>query len=154
MSRKYRHQGYQNSGDEERERVSRPPRENLTTEERIQRRSMRKATTREANEVVRCHDCGRDVQDFGTISPSTECPHCQAPLHCCRTCTHFDSSARWQCRAEIEEAVGDKGKANRCGLYQPRLVLDFTGRRGTAAGPGAGAKPSDPRAQFDSLFRR
>ena len=155
MSRKYRHQGYDDSdkGDD-RERPARPPRQDLTTEERIQRRSMRKATNREANEVVRCHDCGRSVQDFGTISPTTECPHCRAKLHCCRTCTHFDSSARWQCRAEIDKAVGDKGQANHCQQYQPRLVLDFTGRRGASTGPGASPKSNDPRAQFDNLFRR
>jgi hypothetical protein len=149
MSRKYRQQGYQDSDrDKERRRDKAPPRQsNLTKEERIQRRSLRHAIDRDANAVVRCHNCGRNAQDFGTITPTTGCPHCNAPLHCCRTCENFDSGARWQCRAEITAAVSDKIKANDCSEYRPRLVLDVTGRRSNAS------KAGDARSQFDSLFK-
>lgn len=151
MSRKYRQQGYQDSDREEsRRRDKAPPRKELTKEERIQRRSMRHAIDRDANEVLRCPNCGRSVHDVGAVTSETTCPHCNVPLHCCRTCAHFDSQARWQCRAEIEAAVGDKNKANQCAQYRPLLVLDVTGRR-TNSGS---AKSSDPRAQFDSLFKR
>ena len=149
---KYRQHGYQDSDRRDESERRRPPqRQQLTNEEKIQRRSMRKATNREANEVVRCHVCGRAVEDAGTIEMRSTCPHCNAPMHCCRTCTHFDTSARWQCRAEIEQAVGDKSKANTCALYRPRLVLDFTGRRG---GPPSQGRSNDPRSQFESLFKR
>lgn len=145
---KYRHSGYQDSDRDDREREKKPPaRDRLTTEERIQQRSLRKATNREAHEVVRCGTCGRNVEDIGAIVTASTCPHCRAALHCCRACNHFDSSARWQCRAKITEAVMDKGKANRCGQFQPRLVLDATGRRSTP-------KSNDPRAQFEDLFKR
>ncbi len=148
MSRKYRHQGYQNAEREERPPAP-PPNRALSDEERIQRRSLRHATAREANEVIRCHECGGNVQDFEAIASESTCPHCRAPLHCCRTCRNFDSAARWQCRAEINEPVGDKGKGNDCASWSARLVLDTTGRRSnTPQGPG-GAK-----AQFDSLFKR
>ena len=149
MSQKYRHHGYRDTErEEDRGRSRRPPQNNLTTEEKIQRRSLRKATDRTAHEVVRCHDCGRNVQDFGTIDTSTTCPHCNSPLHCCRACTHFDSSARWQCRADIKEAVSDKGKANDCAQYRPRLVLDVTGRRTSPQ------RTDDARTAFDNLFKR
>lgn len=157
MSRKYRLPGYQDSGGDESKRERRPPPSNdLTPEERIQRRSLRHATAREANEVIRCHQCGRNIQNFGTIAAETTCPHCNTPLHCCRTCRHFDSAARWQCRAEIEQAVTDKNKANDCGHYAPRVVLDTTGRRsgsgsGIASGNGASGGPKE---QFESLFKR
>ena len=146
---KYRHRGYQdNDRDQEREPTRKTPaRDPLTPEERIQQRSLRRATNREANEVVRCGTCGRNAEDAGTIVTSSICPHCRAPLHCCRACNNFDSAARWQCRAEITEAVLDKGKANQCAMYQPRLVLDATGRRTTP-------KSNDPRAQFEDLFKR
>jgi hypothetical protein len=151
LSRKYRQQGYQDS-DRTRERDERKPRppDNLTPEERIQRRSLRHATAREASEVIRCHVCGRSIQDFGTITQSATCPYCSAELHCCRTCTNFDSSARWQCRADITEPISDKSKANACARYAPRLVLDATGRR--AETPGA--KSDDPKSRFESLFKR
>jgi len=150
MSRKYRHQGYRDSEREERSRDKPPPRKELTKEERIQRRSMRHAIDREANEVVRCPNCGRNAQSLGAITPQTACPHCNAPMHCCRTCRQFDSAARWQCRAEIVAPVGDKTKANDCAEYSPRLVLDVTGRR-TGSGPGSSG---DARSQFESLFKR
>jgi len=152
VSPKYRQPGYQDSDRDKSKRDGRPPpaRDNLTREERIQRRSLRHATAQEANEVIRCHHCGRSVQNFGTIGPESTCTHCNARLHCCRTCRQFDSAARWQCRAEITQAIGDKNKANDCGLYAPRIVLDATGRRsGNAATPSG-----DPKEQFESLFKR
>lgn len=150
MSRKYRQPGYQDSDrEDQRAPPRRPPDNNLTPEERIHRRSLRHATAREANEVIRCHQCGRNIQDFGTITSETACPHCNVPLHCCRACRFFDVSARWQCRAEISEAIGDKGKGNSCPRYEPRIVLDTTGRR---SDPRQG--PCDPKEQFESLFKR
>ena len=151
MSRKYRQAGYQDSDrDERRGDDRRPaPKRELTREEKIQRRSLRHATAREANEVIRCHVCGRSVENFGTIAHDTGCPHCNAPLHCCRICRSFDSSARWQCRAPIEQAVGDKNKANDCSHYSPRTVLDATGKRSE---PGTRSS-NDPKDQFDNLFK-
>jgi hypothetical protein len=150
MNRKYRHQGYRDSEREERSRDKPPPRKELTKEERIQRRSMRHAIDREAKEVVRCPNCGRNAQGLGAITPDTTCPNCAAPMHCCRTCRQFDSAARWQCRAEIEAAVENKTKANDCTEYSPRLVLDVTGRR---TGSGSGST-GNARSQFEDLFKR
>ena len=78
MSQKYRQPGYQDSDREEsrRDRPFVPASQNLTPEERIQRRSLRRATAQEANVVVRCHNCGRNVQNFGTIESASRCPHC------------------------------------------------------------------------------
>ena len=155
MSPKYRHRGYQDANrddDRERSRPQSPPRNDLTTEERIQRRSLRHAMDREANEVLRCPVCGRGLSNFGAIGKSSNCAHCNAALHCCRACLHFDSAARWQCRAEIEQAVSDKNGANDCSKFGPRLVLDSTGRRTTK--PGGGGAPEDPRSAFESLFKR
>jgi hypothetical protein len=151
MNRKYRQRGYQEDDrDDDRSRPSAPQRRPLTKEERIHRKGMRHAIDRDAREVLRCHVCGRGISEFGTIASSSTCPHCDAALHCCRTCTHFDSAARWQCRADIREPVSDKNKANQCEAYGPRLVLDSTGRR--TAKPGTG-KSGDPRSQFEDLFK-
>ena len=152
MNRKYRQRGYQDGDrDDDRSGPSAPQRQQLSKEERIHRKGMRHAIDRDAREVLRCHVCGRGIFDFGTITSSTNCPHCNAALHCCRTCSEFDSAARWQCRAEISEAVSDKNKANQCASYAPRLVLDSTGRRSATSG---GSKSGDPRSQFEDLFKR
>ena len=157
MERKYRQRGYMDDDrPEERSRPKSPPTQQLTPEERIQRKSLRHAIDREAREVLRCQVCGKGISDFGTISESSACPHCGAALHCCRTCTSFDSAARWQCRAEIPEPIPDKNKANGCEHYAPRLVLDSTGRRSAGGSDGGGGRPSssDPRSQFENLFKR
>jgi hypothetical protein len=153
MARKYSHQGYQDNDRKERDdrgpRGPQQPRPKLSMEERVQKKSLRHATDPSANEVIRCHQCGRNIHQFGTITEKSTCPSCHAPLHCCRACRSFDVQARWQCRTDIEEAVSDKAKANGCDRFEPRIVLDSTGRRsGTPQGSGG------PREAFDSLFKR
>lgn len=147
MAMKYRQRGYKDS-DREADRAPRPKPQQLTPEERAQQRSLRHAVQREAAEVVRCHNCGRSVSAFGAIGPETSCPNCNVSLHCCRACRQFDTSARWECRATIPEHVADKGKANSCALFEARIVLDATGKRTSA--PAS----NDPKALFDSLFKR
>lgn len=146
MTMKYRQRGYR---DADRSQERRPePVPQLTPEERFQQRSLRHAVSREANEVVRCHNCGRNVQASGAISAQTECPSCAAPLHCCRACRHFDTASRWECRAEISERMPDKGKANDCPSFEARLVLDATGKRTVIQAS------NDPKSAFENLFKR
>ena len=146
MTMKYRQRGYRDSERDEERRPKPPPQ--LTPEEKAQQRSLRHAVSREANEVVRCHNCGRNVHAFGAITSETACPNCNAPLHCCRACRHFDTGARWECRAEIPERVPDKGKTNSCTFFEARLVLDATGKR--TATPAS----NDPKSAFENLFKR
>ena len=148
MDRKYGHKGYQDSSREDRERKHAPVTP-LTPEERAQQRSLRHAVQREANEVLRCPKCGKNVAASGAIAPDTRCPHCAAPLHACRACQHFDSSARWECRATITDHVPDKSTANACTSFAARLVLDATGKR-----TGSSGSSNDPKSQFESLFKR
>lgn len=148
MTMKYRQRGYRDSERVDERRHKPPPSKPLTPEEKAQQRALRHAVAREANEVVRCHNCGRNIHNVGAITPDTLCPHCNAPLHCCRACLHFDTSVRWECRAAIPERVPDKGKTNTCALFEPRLVLDATGKR-----TGAPAS-NDPKSLFENLFKR
>lgn len=158
MSRKYRHSGYQDSGDDDRSEDRRPPqrRQDLSFEEKIQRKSMRHAIDRDTREVLRCHTCGYIVEDHGAVGFTSTCGKCQAALHCCRNCTHFASDARWQCRATIEEPVSDKLKNNECRQFEARLALDHTGRRSRSAPAGGGSRASsnDPKEAFHNLFKR
>ena len=150
MDRKYGHKGYQDSGREDRDRDNkRAPVTPLTPEERAQQRSLRHAVQREANEVLRCPNCGKNVPGSGAVSQETRCPHCGAHLHACRACQHFDSSARWECRAPITAHVSDKSKPNDCASFSARLVLDATGKRTGPTGSG-----NDPKSQFNNLFKR
>jgi len=147
VSRKYSQRGYMESDREDRDDRKPRPQNNLSPEERLHRKGLRHALDRDANEVVRCHNCGRNADLAGPIAFDTRCTHCSAPLRSCRTCKSFDTAARWQCRAPIEKPVGDKNQPNRCTHYRARLVLDVTGRR------TGKSNPNDPRSQFDNLFK-
>ena len=153
MSRKYRHSGYMDSDRDERDRDERsrkkpPPRSKpLTPEDKAQRRGVRHAMDRDAQEVVRCPTCGTNVRSQSQIEVETHCPKCRAALHCCRACQQFDSAVRWECRAAIEERVADKLAANHCGSFHPRRVLDATGKRMEVK------SSNDPRSRFADLFR-
>lgn len=149
MERKYGHKGYQESSRDDRDRKRTPPPNPLTPEERAQQRSLRHAVAREAHEVLRCPNCGRNVVASGLVTVESRCPHCAASLHACRACRHFDTSARWECRAEVTSPIMEKSKANTCPLFEARLVLDATGKR--TGGNGAG---NDPKSQFENLFKR
>jgi len=151
MDRKYGHKGYQESSrdDRARDRKHGPPSAPLTPEERAQQRSLRHAMQREVNEVLRCPNCGRNVPALGAVTFETRCPHCATSLHSCRACQHFDSSARWECRAPIAAPVTEKSKANTCASFAARLVLDAPGKR-----TGTSGSSNDPKSQFDSLFKR
>jgi hypothetical protein len=156
MSRKYRQQGYQDDDRERDDRApARRPRRELSAEEKLHRKGLRHALDRDAREVLRCHSCGRTSADT-QVGTRSSCPHCNVALHCCRGCRHFDSGARWQCRAEIEAAVSNKTAANECPSFAPSLVLDATGKRGVAGRPSAGgrARPTDARSAFEDLFKK
>jgi len=108
----------------------------------------------------RCFNCAT------TLPPGTEfvgnCPKCNAELHCCKQCSHFEPSTRFQCLKPIPVRIAVKDKANECALFTPRVTV---AREGTANGPstapvvpnGGGPAPRNPedaRSAFDKLFKK
>jgi hypothetical protein len=106
----------------------------------------------------RCYNCA-------TALPSDydfrgNCPKCSVALHCCKQCTHFEPSTRFQCMKPIPERIVYKDRENTCELFRPRVTVARDAKSGTApvvATPVAPATPrsqSDARAAFDSLFKK
>ncbi len=140
---KYKQRGYRESEQKPQKEAPKP----RSPEEKQLRHMME----RSAALVLRCHQCSAVAGDGEGILAQSVCGNCRAPLHVCRNCAHFDTAARWECRAPIERAVQDKTAANDCPHFKANTVLDATGRRASAAAPGAGP---DARAAFDSLFKK
>ncbi len=146
---KYRHHGYRDD-DYRRERESR--------QEKREKRGPREITTHVATVVMRCGQCGHEQSPDDGVGRDLVCSHCNADLHCCRNCLHFDPGARFECRQPIEKAFRDKTIRNDCEVFGPRPVLDATGRR---AGRGSGSRESseaprssnEPRDAFEDLFK-
>jgi hypothetical protein len=123
----------------------------------------------------RCFNCATTL--VAGTNFASECPKCHSELHCCKQCTHFEPSTRFQCLKPIAERVVLKDKANDCQLFNPKVTVarDVNGGQaamvpksslGLSAGVGAsmsrstfdldrGPKsPNDARAAFDSLFKK
>ncbi len=131
------------------DRDRRPPRVQTDLGNRDQVRRLRRAMDRDASEVIRCQNCGhQQPAEAAFIGPRSTCDKCGTALHSCRHCVHFDTSKPFQCRKPVKEAVRDKWKANSCPFYEPRLVLDATGKRLGAKGV------QDAKSLFDSLFKK
>src|SRR4051794_6846835 len=62
----------------------------------------------------RCYSCST------TLPPGTDftgaCPKCNASLHCCKQCAHFESSTRFQCTKPVPIRIVAKDQHNECSL--------------------------------------
>jgi hypothetical protein len=68
-----------------------------------------------------CWRCGAQLKDHALpLGRRSECPACQAELHVCRMCRHYDTAKAKHCREPMAEEVKDKTRANFCEWLQPR----------------------------------
>ena len=114
----------------------------------------------------RCYSCAT------TLPPGTvfngPCPKCSAQLHCCKQCSYFEPSTRFQCLKPVPVRIVVKDQANECTLFKPRFTVareavhpPASGGYGYSNGSSAPApnvaaprNSSDARAAFDSLFKK
>src|SRR5437588_5085794 len=157
--RKYRQNGYMDTSRDNRQfRDDRPkpngPRPPLdVTGPRLPRLVQHVAASR-------CFNCAT------TLPPGTEssgnCPKCNAELHCCKQCSHFEPSTRFQCLKPIPVRIPFKDKTNQCALFTPRVTIAREGTSSQAApppttvnaGPPAPRNADDARNAFDKLFKK
>ena len=140
--RKYRHRGYQDTGD----RGARPRGPQAPREKKEGPRGRGLGAPSET--VFRCNKCGEQRPLLGEIAFDTTCAKCGADLHTCSNCNSFDTSARWECRRyeEIPARVMKKSTRNDCPLFTPKVTQEFAQEAEKPA-------PSDARAAFDALFK-
>jgi hypothetical protein len=141
--RKYRHHGYQDSGEkrEDRPRTPAGPRP-----ERLEGQPRGRGLGAPTDTVFRCRMCGEKQQIAGTVKLDETCFRCRADLHTCSNCVNFDTSRPNECRKPVLQRVQNKTKRNTCELYSPNTIQEFTSDRAAAT--------SDPRAAFDALFKK
>lgn len=141
--RKYRHRGYQES-----DRDSAPRRPSGPRPDRDDGAPRGRGIDQNKAVVFRCKHCGEKVLDLDSIAVGATCRKCGEALHACSQCTHFDTSARFECTQPIPARIASKQAANECTFYSPAKTFDLTGSRGTVA------TPDDARSAFDALFRK
>ena len=159
--RRYRQNGYQDSGrehgsngagheDRPRQQGPRPPLD--ITGPRLPRMVQAVAASR-------CYNCTTALPPG--IEFAGNCPKCNAALHCCKQCSHFDPSTRFQCSKPIPVRISPKDQANECDLFNPRVTVARDSAQPQPSGSGmvspAVAEPrnaTDARAAFDNLFKK
>jgi hypothetical protein len=113
----------------------------------------------------RCFNCATTLP-AGTDFKGN-CPKCGTALHCCKQCSHFEPSTRFQCLKPIPVRIAVKDQANECELFSPRVTVarEMTqSQQAPAPARGSGPmgvplaqevrRPSDTRAAFDNLFKK
>lgn len=159
--RKYKQKGYYDSGamhgsgqyrSEDRPRPQGPKLPLDVTGPRLPR--LVQAVT-----ASRCYSCST------TLLPGTDykgnCPKCNAALHCCKQCSHFEPSTRFQCLQPIKERIAYKDQANECELFAVRVTVardaspqHLSPGQQAAASVAAPKSPADARNAFENLFKK
>lgn len=156
--RKYQQRGYQDSGRDnnggshrDRPRPQGPRQPLDVTGPRLPRMVQAVAASR-------CFNCATMLPPG--IDFSSTCPKCNAELHCCKQCSYFEPSTRFQCRKPILVRISPKDKANDCELFKARVTVARDSVQPQAPGSGVVTKniptprnADDARAAFDSLFK-
>lgn len=163
--RKYKQNGYQDSGSTHERRDDRPKPQG--PKQPIDVTGPRLPRMVQAVSASRCYNCAT------TLGPGTDfrsnCPKCNAALHCCKQCAHFEPSTRFQCKKPILVRVAVKDQINECDQFRARVTVARDAVPGTSQAPTFGGglagtmrlpnipeprTSSDARAAFDSLFRK
>src|SRR5215471_6845235 len=158
--RKYRQPGYMNSDREPRSRNEDRPRPSGPRPP-LDITGPRLPRLVQAVTAARCFNCSTTLP--GGIDFNGNCPKCNAELHCCKQCSHFEPSTRFQCLKPIPVRIAVKDKANDCALFAPRVTVAREGTNGASAppptpavnaGPPAPRNADDARNAFDKLFKK
>src|SRR5437868_11718563 len=108
----------------------------------------------------RCYNCATTLPAGTDLAGN--CPKCNAELHCCKQCSHFEPSTRFQCLKPIPIRIPVKDKANECTSFTPRLTVARDAPAGAPPAfrdrpqqlPDAPRNSSDARNAFDRLFKK
>lgn len=152
--RKYRQRGYMDS-----DRTESKPREDRSKPQGprlpIDVTGPRLPRLVQAVTAARCFNCSSPLPNG--IDWNANCPKCNAALHCCKQCAHFEPSTRFQCLKPIPVRIAVKDAANTCNLFSPRVTVARDGAppSGIASiAVEAPRNPNDARNAFDKLFKK
>jgi hypothetical protein len=155
MDRKYKQKGYRDSDSEgkKRERPERPSGEPRPKQDMLGPRTPRMVGTVMR---ARCSSCGAVLAPG--FDPAGKCPRCQAEMHCCKQCVHFDTAAQFECTKPIPERIAKKDAKNDCTFFELRMNVEKDTSPVTYAAPSTpatnGSRPTDARKAFEDLFKK
>jgi hypothetical protein len=138
---KYRQHGYQDRGEEERQKpAGKGPRKKDDTF------GPRPLQMPGRTTVSRCAQCGTLLQSLS--KPLGPCPKCGFELHSCKQCANFDPSRRFECTQPIPERIARKDARNECTLYSMSVRVE------KETSTPSSTRPVDARQAFENLFKK
>jgi len=101
----------------------------------------------------RCYNCSTMLSS--AIDFHGTCPKCQVALHCCKQCSHFEPSTRFQCLKPIPVRISPKDVANECDMFASTVTVARESTSTNSSPASTSPKtPAGARAAFDSLFKK
>ncbi len=96
--------------------------------------------------------CGASLStSLSEMTYSSKCLKCEADLHTCKNCVHFDPTARFECTEPISERVPKKDMGNMCDFFETRTAVEkVVSSQTTKSEPSS----TDPREAFERLFKK
>jgi hypothetical protein len=158
MERKYRQRGYEDrdAREKKRERGDRPPSEPRPKQQDL----LGPRTPRMVGTVMRarCSNCGAVLAPG--FDAAGKCPRCQAELHSCKQCVHFDTGKQFECTQPIPERIAKKDAKNDCKFFEFRMTVEKDtspvtyASKAPAAEVTSPSRPNDARKAFEDLFKK
>jgi hypothetical protein len=146
--RKYRHRGYQDDPHEPRRGERQPEAKKEYTPRGQPPIAPKTFSMPGFRDVVKCNRCGAELTVAAAWSAAAQCPRCQADLHSCAQCAHFDGSAPFECQKPIAARVSPKDARNDCPHFEPRTTVERDTKSSTQP-----SSPSSAKKAFDDLFK-
>ena len=98
-----------------------------------------------------CQMCAGEypISPGGVVGRTATCPTCNADLHACIQCSHYDPKIYNECREPQAERVDDRRKSNFCDYF--KAVPTKPAQPGAAT---QGTREQAARDKLNSLFKR
>ena len=174
--RKYRQSGYHDSGsnnnggngNQQKPRQPQGPRPSIDITGPRLPRLVQTVT------ASRCYACATTLS--ADIDFKGNCPKCNAALHCCKQCAHFEPSTRFQCLKPVPARIVGKDILNECEMFSARVTVardlkqqagsgfpfqfegggngSYARRESPSRNDDAPRSAQDARAAFDNLFKK
>jgi hypothetical protein len=147
--RKYKHNGYQDSGTSSSSGGSRQYTPREPQKQRMEGAPRGRTAGGFGPEAFKCNQCGQLRHSIADLTTEDSCQKCNADLHTCGNCRFFDTTTLWECRENIPARVSGKHARNACALFQPKIVRDLAADKAHHL-----QSPDDARKAFDALFNK
>lgn len=146
--RKYKQSGYNESGNHHGNGNQQKPRQPQGPRPSIDITGPRLPRLVQSVTASRCYNCATTLP--AGIDFKGTCPKCNAALHCCKQCSHFEPSTRFQCLKPIPIRIAGKDVPNECEMFSPRVTVARDVKQAAGSGLGFHASNLLDRGGFHS----